>query len=89
MEIWMKQIDRLAELRVQMKVLRDEARAIRKRVLMGEVALVGDEVIATVQRRIILRPVIDEAKPVAGNGVRHVPMEHPMWDQTRQNLGND
>jgi hypothetical protein len=75
-----QQVDRLADIRATMKLLRDEARAIRKGVLSGDLPTLGDDYIASVRRQIILKPVADREKPVASNGVRHTPMEHPMWE---------
>jgi hypothetical protein len=71
-DLSMEQVDRLAELRRQMKANRAEQKLIRQRLIAGLDPAIGRDYVADVRRHVTLKPIERAAEPVIrpSNGVR-------------------
>lgn len=71
------EVDRLAEIKQQMRALRAEERAIRARIVAGLVPLIGDRYVATLGPKIMLH----RTEVVTKSGLKAAPADSQTWKE--------
>jgi hypothetical protein len=54
----MNLVDRLADIRLQIRALEQEAEEIKAKLFNGEIALRGENYVASVQHHVVLTPIL-------------------------------